>query len=127
MTARPDISFDDLLDSVPVRNERAEAEPMGRNGLVVRVPFRKRWYMNPPLTYILPIGRARRMSLDPVGREVWEMIDGRNTTEAIIERIATRYQIGFHEARMAVTQFLQGLTRNEAVVVTIGRNKEAHA
>lgn len=123
MSRTEPITFDQLLDSVPVRNEATEAEQVGRDELRIRVPFRKRWYMTPPVTWILPLGRCRTMRLDKLGREVWEMVNGRDRTEAIIERFADRYQISFHEARLSVTQFLQVLTRNDAIVVTAGRKK----
>jgi len=123
MNPTTDMSFDQLLDSIPHRNEAAEAESVGSDGLRIRVPFRKRWYMNPPVTWILPLGRCRTMRLDTLGTEVWNMINGRTTTEAMIERFAERYHVSFHEARLSVTHFLQLLTRNDAIVVTAGRHK----
>jgi len=127
MSRNVDISFDQLLDSVPIRNKAVEEKSADHDGLRLSVPFRRRWYMHPPLTWILPLGRSRTMRLDTLGREVWEMVNGRNTTETIIERFAERYHISFHEARLSVTQFLHLLTQNDAVLVTGGAKKSQDA
>ena len=119
-TLDPDArSFDELLDSVPVRNVSARTEKSDRHALVVRVPIRKRWFNSPPLNWIMPAREMRSLGLDRVGHEVYQMCDGRTRTERIIEKFSHRYQVSFHEARLAVSRYLQMLVRH-GVVALVG-------
>lgn len=117
MTAQPEWTFDDLLDSRPTPNESVRAGESSVHGLVLRVPLRKRWYMRPPVSWVLPVRDHRSLALDAIGREVWEMCDGRTTTEAIIERFSLRHYVSFHEARLSVTQYMQVLTRHGLIAM----------
>ncbi len=113
----------DLLDAVPVPNEsvRAEPQPSGRGpgggGIVLRVPLVRRWYMRPPLSWVMPFSRERAVGLDRLGREVWEACDGRRTAEEIIERFSRAHHLTFQEARISVMQFLRDLTRRGLIVM----------
>ena len=107
----------DLLDAVPVRNASVRVETRSEGGLVLSVPMRRRWYMKPPLGWVLPFSRQRRISLDRLGAAVWEACDGRRTLEQVIERFADRYHLRFHEARLSVQQFLKELVRRGLVVL----------
>jgi len=113
------LTFDDLLDSVPTPNEAVEENPSSLHGTVLRVPLRKRWYMHRPISWLLPFGGQRSLALDKLGREVWRMCDGRTCTEAIIDRFSLAHHVSFHEARLAVAQYLQTLTRY-GVIAMVG-------
>jgi len=113
----PNWTFDDLLDAVPTPNSSARTEP-AKTGVHITVPTRRRWWMK-PLSLIMPFQREPKhtLALDSLGREVWEMTDGRTRTETLIERFAAAHGMSFHEARLSVTQFLRTLTYHGAVVV----------
>ncbi len=115
-------TFDDLLDSVPVPNQAVRAEPHRAGGLVLRVPIRKRWYMNPPFSWLMPFRQTRSLGLDRLGREVWQLCDGDRRTEAVIDTFAAAHRLTFHEGRLAVTQYLQTLTRN-GLLAMVGRDE----
>jgi hypothetical protein len=121
------LSPGELLDAVPVRNSEAVSEREEDGETVVAVPLRRRWYMRPPLSWVMPFSSHRRVQLDRFGTEVWRGCDGRNTTETIVERFATTHHLSFHEARLSVMQFLRELVRRGLVVMAGQPTREGHS
>lgn len=108
-----------MLDAVPTRNVKVTTEQRGRE-LLLKVPVKPRWFLKNPIAWLLlPQRGQRKIALDPIGREVWELCNGRNTVETISERIARNHRLRFHEARMSVMHFLQDLTLRGCVVMVV--------
>ncbi len=105
-------NFDDLLDSVPTPSDATEEHSAYADGRVLRVPLARRWYNGKPFSWLLPFRQHRSLRLDGPGNEVWGMCDGQTTMEAIIDRFSLAHHISFHEARIAVAQYVRVLTRN---------------
>lgn len=119
---RPRISNELLLRMVPVVNEAVEVHRQGKAVTLV-VPIRQRKWMGRPLSWVFPFRTERRYALDHVGQEVWRSCNGRRTTEQIIERFASKYNVRFHDARLAVTQFLQTLVQRKLVALVMPREQ----
>jgi hypothetical protein len=115
------VSLDDLLAAVPLRNRLVECAGDNAEELVLRVPRRKRWFMRPPVTLVLPVRTHRKVALDMLGREVWHACDGRRTIEQIIDAFAEKHHLSFHEARVGIMEFLKGLTRRGMIVIAGSR------
>ena len=113
----------ELLDTVPVPNRAVNVVRDGDHDFVVTVPLQRPWYMKPPLSWILPFSSLRRVSLDALGREVWQNCDGKRKTERIVEMFAANHQLSFHEARLGVLQFIRDLTRR-GLLVMVGTSKQ---
>lgn len=112
------LSLGELLDSVPVANEAARVETHA-DGLVVYLPIRERWWMKPPLSWMLPYRRERGVALDKLGSEVYRSVDGRQTVEQIVVAFAESHRLRFHEARLAVMQFLKMLAQRNIIVLAV--------
>lgn len=109
---------DVLLDAVAYANQAVREER--RDGhLVLHVPIRKTWYNRPPFSWILQYRDERGFAVDQLGEFVWQACDGKQTVEQIIEGFATLHQLRFHEARLAVTRFLENLVERRLVVVVL--------
>ncbi|MEM7627672.1 MAG: PqqD family protein [Planctomycetota bacterium] len=104
------------LAAVPVVNRAVRCETRG-DALVLFVPLRRRWWMNGPVSWWLPLRREKGVALDRLGREVWESCDGRRDLKAVIEAFADRYRLGFHEARLTVMRFMQMLVERKLIVL----------
>ena len=115
---RERMTNDILLDAVPVANQSVKTQQHGK-ALELVVPLRQRRWMGPPLSWFLPFRKERRFALDEVGQHVWRSCNGRRTTEQIIERFASRYNVRFHDARVPVTQFLRTLVERNLVALVI--------
>ena len=109
-----------LLDAVPTPNAAVRLERRG-DSVLLFVPLRPRFWTGPPLSWLLPFRKERGFALDALGEEVFAACDGRRTLEQIIEAFASRHRIRFHEARLAVTQFLRSLSERNLVALVVPR------
>ena len=51
----------------------------------------------------------KKLQLDALGTEVWELIDDRRTVQEVIRRFAEEHRLHPREAEVSVTQFLREL------------------
>lgn len=105
-----------MLAAIPRRNAAAEVtEEQGSLRIAVRTT-QPRWLVG-PLRWLLPVRRARVARLDRVGGWVWRLCDGEQTVEQVVEAFADRYNLTFHEARVAVTGYLGQLVQRGALAI----------
>jgi hypothetical protein len=115
-----DWSYSDLLDAVPHRNEDARSEAMSDGGLFITFRVRVSAFRRAPFKWVAKDRPFRyQRQLDAVGRELWEMMDGRTRMEPIIERFADHHRISFHESRLAIMAFIKSL--NSVGAITLQR------
>lgn len=105
-----------MLAAIPTRNAAVREETRG-DALVLFVPLRKRWWMNGPVSWCLPLRDEKGVALDALGQEVWQACDGQRDLETIIEAFADRHRLGFHEARLTVMRFLRMLAQRNLLVL----------
>ncbi|PTY06811.1 hypothetical protein DB346_00705 [Verrucomicrobia bacterium LW23] len=113
-----------LLDAVPIHNQQVKSRRGPSGELILTVPMELRWFMRPPVSWLLPVRRERSVALDKLGEQVWSACDGEQTVEAIVEEFAAHHRLSFHESRLAVMQFLRDLTQR-ALIVTVVPRKES--
>ncbi len=118
-----ELHMEALLSAVPVRNKAARYEDKGDGKALVHVPIRQKWYMGPPISWVMPLSKERVIALDKVGKEVWGLCDGNRTMEQIIEAFAEEHHLRFHQARLSIMEFLRQLTRRGLIVV-VGHQEE---
>lgn len=53
--------------------------------------------------------RPKKLQLDALGTEVWDLIDGRRTVRKMIQEFTEKHQLHPREAEVAVTRFLREL------------------
>lgn len=112
-----------LLGAIPTPNAAVRVE-RSAGSVVLYVPIRRRFWMA-PLSWFLPFRSERGFALDALGAEVFEACDGQRTLERIIEDFAARHRVRFHEARLAVTQFLSSLCERNLVVMAVPEEERA--
>jgi hypothetical protein len=114
----PGLSHEQLLAAVPAPNAALRSEPRG-DAIRLWVPVQRRWWLQKPLGWFLPLRREKGIELDRVGSEVWRACDGRRSVEQIVEGFAGRHQLGFHAARLPVVQFLQSLVERNLIALIV--------
>jgi hypothetical protein len=107
---------EELLYAVPFTNEAMNLEPKGR-GAIVEVPMRRPRWLFPPFCWIIPFSAMRRIELDPIGYSVLQQVDGKRTSEKIIETFSKIHKLSFREAQLPVTQFLQQLSERGVIAI----------
>lgn len=111
---RPRVTPEQILGSRPVRNEGVRVEETEEGGLRIVAQRRNDWWIR-VLTAVLPIPRERRIELDAVGKQVWEMCDGEHTLRDIIEMFQERHKLTRMEAEWSLRNYLKDLGKRNLV------------
>ena len=111
-------SWRTTLASVPIHNPAAGVLRRER-GVVVTLQGKRPAFLVPPLSWVIRPRLQRRMWLDSVGREVWELCDGERTVESIVDAFARNERLTFHEARISVVQYLKELMKRGLVALSV--------
>lgn len=118
-TLPPPASWERTLKARPVRNAAVEELPAGKGGagVYLRVEnVRPRWH-RPPLSWFLPWRSHRRLALDALGEAIWRQCDGMTSVLELVRAFASEHRVTFHEARVAVCQYLQTLTQRGLIAI----------
>jgi len=107
-----------FLSAVPHQNAVMDVTSSGQ-GVLVAVPMNRPGWLVPPISWVLPFSRHRRVQLDATGAEVLKLCDGRLTVEEIIERFAQKHKLSFREGQVAVTRFLRDLL-SRGIIAMVG-------
>jgi hypothetical protein len=73
----------------------------------------------PPLNWVLPFARERRIELDGLGLSVLNMCDEKATVERIVGSFAEMHSLSFREAQVPVVQFLKMLTQRGIIAIAL--------
>jgi hypothetical protein len=107
-----------MLAARAVRNVAADVEPVAGGGVRITIRKAPAAWRRMPWKWVVPGGDARRVTLDRLGGEVWQLCDGRNV-EAVIDELARRHRLSFHEARVAVVALIRELIRRGAMAIAM--------
>lgn len=101
----------EMLQLRPVRNPNLEwSEEEGRVVLLVRQSSEKNWKTR-LVGLVVPLPEDRRIVLDAIGTDVWQMTDGENTLGGIAKKLAGKYKLSPREAELSLQQFFKELGR----------------
>ncbi len=104
----PEMDRQGALTLRPARNSALTWETSEPGKTMLTVPLEHKG----PTRVLARVMRApteRRVELDEVGGFVWELCDGTNTIEAIVQKTGKEYKMNRREAEVSVTMFLQML------------------
>ena len=110
-------STGEFLAAVPIANQALTIEPRSDGGALISIELKRPWYLVPPISWLLPFGRFRRVQLDPVGMGVLNLCDGNSPVEKVIEIFAATHKLTFREAQLPVTQYLRLLTQRGILAI----------
>ncbi|MDQ3814684.1 MAG: PqqD family protein [Armatimonadota bacterium] len=75
------------------------------------------------LELFLPLPDEQRIVLDPIGTDVWQMMDGQTSIGAIAKKLAAKYKLTSREAELSVQQFFKELGRRGYVGFVMDESK----
>lgn len=94
----------------PGRNSLLTWEKRDTGEMVLTVPHNdKANRLAKLLAKFMKAPNERHVELDEVGGYVWELCDGQNTVESIVQKTGRQYKMNRREAEVSVTMFLQML------------------
>lgn len=107
----------------PVCNHAADTEERGDGTIVLKIRKRRPAFLVPPLSWILRPRMIKRYELDRIGTRVWRLCNGNRTVGDIVDEFAAAHRLTFHEARVAVTDYISRLTRCGAIALVAAAEK----
>lgn len=102
------------MDSTPLKNVEVREERLPGDSILLHYPVSLRPWIAKILrrsTGDASAIRFRKLQLDGLGSEVWDLLDGVRSVRRIIEIFAASHQLPQREVEIAVTQFLRQLGR----------------
>lgn len=107
----PAPTWREMLQLRPVRNPGLEwEEEEGRVVLHIRHFEKRNWKMR-LVNLLISMPDNRRIVLDAIGTDVWQMTDGQNTLGRIAKSLAEKYKLSPREAELSLQQFFKELGR----------------
>lgn len=120
---RQRVTPEQVLGSRPFRNENLSVEETEGGGLRIAARRREDWWIR-LLNVVLPIPRERRIELDVVGRQVWELCDGEHTLRDMIEVFQEQHKLTRMEAEWSLRNYLKDLGKRHLVGFAVEKREE---
>jgi len=108
-----------MLRAKPRHNLAAKVGEQSSEGLTVWVKQQRPSFLVPPISWVVPFKEEKKVVFDQIGTQIWRQCDGRHTVEDIIDHFAQTYRLSFHEARVAVTQYLGSLVQRGTIAMEV--------
>jgi len=115
---RPTLTRSQAMACRPMKNLDIKEERLESGVVQLQYPVRVRPWM---AAVSKKLGAAksrtsfRKLELDALGTEVWDLLDGKRTVGELIERFAENHRLAHREAEVSVTRFLRELGRRGLV------------
>ena len=97
-----------MMSSRPTRNDSLDWETTDEGEVQISVVRQDTWKVR-LLSKLFYIPKKRKITLDEVGTEVWQMCNGRNTVGDMIGQLSETYQLNRKEAEVSLLQYLKTL------------------
>src|SRR3954466_10934913 len=113
----PNITRQEILAAVPVRNALVEWEANDQEEVVLKVPRRQdrvgrvlhRVFVAPPFKQVV---------LDEVGSDVWQLCTGENDVDTIVKSLARKYKLSRREVELSLANYLRTLAQRGLIGLT---------
>jgi Coenzyme PQQ synthesis protein D (PqqD) len=115
----------ELLALRPLRNSALEWA-VEEDQVVLEIKRVSNWKTK-LLNIFVPLPESRRVMLDPIGSDVWQMLDGQTTIEYIGKALAKKHKLTPREAELSLQQFFKELSRRGYVGFVEGDARETGA
>ena len=109
-----------------MRNQNLKTEELDDGGLRILAQRREAWWVK-LLGVIFPIPRERRIELDSVGRQVWELCDGEHTLREMIEEFQREHKLTRAEAEWSLRNYLRDLGKRRLVGFAVDKTGESRS
>lgn len=115
--------LDQQLRSVPVVNPVVRSAPAPEGRVRLAAPVARKWWVS-AASGALRLPERKVLELDPIGAEVFDLLDGRRTIEEIIDAHRQRWALTFLEARGMILEYLRRLMRRRLVLIRTPEGEE---
>jgi hypothetical protein len=102
------------LELTPVKNTNIKEFRLESGDLRIEYPLAVRPWITTLARHLgktVDPTRLRKLQLDALGTEVWDMLDGCRSVAQIIQIFSDRHRVSTKEAEISVTRFIRELGR----------------
>jgi hypothetical protein len=117
----PRLTRRQALSAWPVRNQAFEARRTREGETEITIPRRNDW-LGKLLAFLFFVPRERKVVLEPIGSEVWDLCDGKHSVSEIAEALMKKHKLDRREAETSLSEYLRRLGRRRLVVFAIPRS-----
>ena len=89
---QPKIGREAMFKSKPVKNEKLDWEKTEDEEVIITLTRSEDWKIR-LLTKIFWVPKQRKLVLDPIGAQVWDMCNGRTTVETMIRSLSETHKL----------------------------------
>ena len=97
-----------MLNSRPTRNELLNWEKNEAGEAQLTIQRQDTWKVR-LLSKVFYIPKERKITLDALGTEVWQLCTGRTTVAQMIAALSEKYQLNTKEAEVSLLSYLKTL------------------
>ena len=115
----PKLTREAMLNSRPARNELLSWAKSDRGEAQITVARQDTWKVR-LLSKVFYVPQERKITLDEVGTEVWQMCDGKTTVAQMIESLGKTYTLDRKEAEVSLLSYLKTLGQKRFVGFLVG-------
>jgi hypothetical protein len=105
---KPKLTREAMLSSRPARNELLGWAKSDHGEAQITVTRQDTWKVR-LLSKVFYVPKERKITLDEVGTEVWQMCDGHTTVAQMIESLGKTYTLDRKEAEVSLLSYLKTL------------------
>jgi hypothetical protein len=111
-----------MLGSKPIRNQAVNWEKGDDGEVLIRIPRGEYGWRIKLLSKFFYIPKERKISLDEVGSQVWELCDGETRVKDIIDRLRRKYKLNRKEAEISLVTYLRDLGKKGLVGFAVDKS-----
>jgi len=119
----PKITREQMLGSKPIRNQAVIWEKDEDGEILIRIPREEYGWKIKLLSKFFYIPKERKISLDEVGSQVWEMCDGETSVKDIIDTLRKKYKLNRKEAEISLITYLRELGKKGLVGFAVEKKR----
>lgn len=128
---KPKVTREQMLAAIPVRNTAVQWARETRDEdhpdvVLLRVPRRSDRFGN-IVARLFKLPEFRKVELEEIGSDVWEMCDGVRTVEALTRAVCTKYNMNRRQAEASVSEYLKMLAERRLIALAVKKGTAAGA
>jgi len=109
------------LAARPLRNPAISARKLENGDMELTVPRRKDG-LGKLLALVFYIPKERRVILEGIGSEVWDLCDGERPVSQMITWLAQKHKLNPREAEVSLVEYLRTLGKRKLIAFVLPQN-----
>jgi hypothetical protein len=114
----PKLTHEQSLNAFPVRNTLVQYQRTEEGEVEITIP-RREDLLGKMMALVFFIPKKRKIILEAVGSDVWEMCDGQHTVSQIIDALVRKHKLTRREVEASLTEYLRKLGKRRLIAFAV--------